>query len=481
MASGTPLFPLYLAPFELAMLVDGQAAYPMTFVVQVRLSGMMDRGAFEMALQGALARHPFLNALVERRKKNQLCWVSSDGLGPRTDWSDEGRPLALPDGQEAIDLASEVGLRIWVRRQGGETQLTLQFHHACCDGVGAYRFLGDLLALYGQMTSHGESELPRLAAIDLSRLRTRSRGVLDVALNGRRMRLARLAIGEAAKLLGGGVAELAAARQGGGQRLAPFPSLQSHTFDRATHEQLREAAMAQGGMLNDLLLAELFQAVRDWNERKTGRGIGKYRVLMPTDMRLPDNYETPAANQVSCTFVARRSKELDCPRSLVGGIRRETEVIKSERRGTRFADMLAGGFAVKGLMPLLAKYPFCMATAILSNVGDPSRRFTARFPRSEGRIVCGDLVLEEITGAPPLRRKSRAAISVFAYNRRLTISTRCDPFSFTPDDAQEFLRVYVARLRCYLLDQNQQEAAVFKQAQLQRGIGQHKSRLGIGG
>jgi hypothetical protein len=58
--------------------------------------------------------------------------------------------------------------------------------------------------------------------------------------------------------------------------------------------------------------------------------------------------------------------------------------------------------------------------------------------------------LEEITGAPPLRNKSRATISAFAYNRRLTLSARCDPFTFTAADTQEFLSLYANRLRGHM-------------------------------
>jgi hypothetical protein len=226
--------------------------------------------------------------------------------------------------------------------------------------------------------------------------------------------------------------------------------VQSVAFERADHEQLRDAAMQQGAMLNDLLLVELFLALRDWNVRKTGSSGRKLRVMMPTDLRTTDDYETPAVNKVAYTFLNRTPRELDRPDDLLQSIRRQTLEIKNERRGVRFADMLAGGFGVKGLMPLLLSYPFCMATTILSNVGDPSRRFTARFPRSKGRVVCGNLVLEEITGAPPLRRKTRATISAFAYNRRLTLSARCDPFTFAPADTQEFLNLYAGRLQSHI-------------------------------
>jgi hypothetical protein len=271
-----------------------------------------------------------------------------------------------------------------------------------------------------------------------------------VALSGKNFRLARLAFREGMEILTARATGLAPARKETGRRLSPFPSIHSVTFERAEHEQLREAAMQRGAMLNDLLLAELFLSLRDWNVRKTGAPGRKFRVMMPTDLRTTDDYETPATNKVAYTFLNRTPAELDQTEDLLQSIRRETLEIKNERRGVRFADTLAACFAVKGLMPVMLSFPFCMATTLLSNVGDPSRRFTARFPRSKGRVVCGNLVLEEITGAPPLRRKTRATISAFAYNRRLTLSARCDPFTFTADDTQEFLDLYSGRLRSHV-------------------------------
>jgi hypothetical protein len=432
------------------MEADDRLHHPMTFVIELRLSGRIDREAFQTALSDALLRHPFLRALVQRRKKNQLCWVSGGGLGPRVDWSDDDRPIELPAEGEPIDLDSEVGLRVWVRRLRDESKLTLQFHHACCDGVGAYRFIGDLLAIYGGLTAADGAALPSLDPLDVTRLRTRSRGVLDEALSGRNFRLARRAIPQGLEILSARPTEMATARKETGARLSPFPSIHSVTFERAAHDQLRDAAMREGAMLNDLLLAELFLSLRDWNVRRTGSAGRKYRLMMPTDLRTTDDYETPAVNKVAYTFLNRTPRELEQPSELLQSIRRETLEIKNEQRGMRFANMLAGGFAVKGLMQLLLSFPFCMATAILSNVGDPSRRFTAHFPRSKGRIVCGNLVLEEITGAPPLRRKTRATVSAFAYNRRLTLSVRCDPFTFTPADTREFLDLYAGRLHNHL-------------------------------
>jgi hypothetical protein len=101
----------------------------------------------------------------------------------------------------------------------------------------------------------------------------------------------------------------------------------------------------------------------------------------------------------------------------------------------------------KWLLPFILSRNICLATAVLSNAADPSRRFTAKFCRQSGRIACGNLVLDAITGVPPLRLKTRASFSISQYNRRLTVSLRCDPYYFRLEDTAKLLEIYVRRLR----------------------------------
>jgi hypothetical protein len=91
-----------------------------------------------------------------------------------------------------------------------------------------------------------------------------------------------------------------------------------------------------------------------------------------------------------------------------------------------------------------------LATVVFSNLGDPTRRFTARFPRKEGRLVCGNLTLEAVAGIPPMRPRTRATFLVLSYNLNLTVNLRCDPQYFTAGDTQHLLSLYTERLRLHL-------------------------------
>ena len=230
--------------------------------------------------------------------------------------------------------------------------------------------------------------------------------------------------------------------------MAPFPGIASVRFDRDEYKQIRAATVARGITVNDLLLGELLAAMRGWNQRHSKlRSRRRLSIMMPTDLRSGEHLEMPAANMTGYTFITRRPNDCNDPDELLRGIRNETALIKHERRGTRFVDMIAASLYVPRLLPALLSGSYCLATAVLSNVGDPSRRFTARLPRDDGRVVAGNLVMEDIFGVPPLRPKTRATVSVFTYRRGLTISLRCDPYLFRLEDTRELLNLYAERVR----------------------------------
>jgi hypothetical protein len=148
----------------------------------------------------------------------------------------------------------------------------------------------------------------------------------------------------------------------------------------------------------------------------------------------------------SYTFLCRDMKRFTAPQALLESIRQETAAIKHQRSATAWSDMAYAASTVPGLLPFLLGRNLCFATAILSNAAEPSRRFTATFPRKDRRILCGDTILEDITGVPPLRRNTRAAFSISQYDTRLTISLRCDPHLFRLEDTSTLLQLYTQQL-----------------------------------
>jgi hypothetical protein len=233
----------------------------------------------------------------------------------------------------------------------------------------------------------------------------------------------------------------------GDQGSDDFPGFLSMSLDRPIAQKLRAIADAYGATLNDLLLRDLFLTMHTWNKQQGAEGNKRLGIMMPTDMRESEDCEMPAANLTSYTFLSRRAGRWGSPGRLLATIQAETARIKSHRLGTKFMSSVNWLSQRRKLLPYVASRNICLATAVLSNAGDPSRRFTAKFRREAGRVVCGNLTLDSITGVPPLRPKTHATFSVSQYTRRLTVSLRCDPSCFAMKDTAVLLNLYIERLR----------------------------------
>jgi hypothetical protein len=229
-----------------------------------------------------------------------------------------------------------------------------------------------------------------------------------------------------------------------------FPGVVSIRFDRQQHQALRDTARRMGGMLNDLLMAEMFQAMNAWNVSQGSRQRQNLRIMMPSDMRDKQDYAMPAANMTSYNFVTRRSTQCKAASELVRSLHEESNRIKHEQRGRRFIDSIMAAKYVPGLLPLLLSGRRCLSTVTLSNMGDPTRRFLASFPRKNGKLIAGNLTLEHMVGVSPLRPQTRAAVSIVTLYRDLHINVRCDPHVMSVGDAREFLDLYGSRLSWHI-------------------------------
>ena len=154
------ILPLPLAPFEEYMLLDDRPAYPMDCFCRLRFSGRFDRSALDSAFEFATARHPLLAATVHRNGR-RFEWVPAGELSPKVRWETMPPGNACPHAAR-IDLTRQPGFRATVLRGGGSTDLMLQFHHSCCDAIGGFRFVEDLLVGYAAaVQSKGRPAEPR--------------------------------------------------------------------------------------------------------------------------------------------------------------------------------------------------------------------------------------------------------------------------------------------------------------------------------
>ena len=176
---------------------------------------------------------------------------------------------------------------------------------------------------------------------------------------------------------------------------------------------------------------------------------------MPTSLRSRGDDIMPAGNMTSFNFINRLEKDCADRTSLVKGIRDETSQIKQCGLGVIFIEVLNMAMHRKWALPLLLGKR-CMSSIVLSNVGDPTRRYTATLPRKKGKVICGDLTLEDIAGSPPLRSETHLSIAITTYQRKLCVSFRTDPYYFDVESSKKILKMFVDSLRSWIPKEDQE-------------------------
>lgn len=438
------VFPLPLVPFERYMLADDRPAYPMTFFIRVELEGTLDKQAMDAAFVDALRRHPLLTARLARRGAG-LCWVPADGAPPRLRWECSATQPALPVGQP-IDLKHDVGIDGFVHTSGRKLSVIVSFHHAACDGIGGFRFVGDLLAYYGRRTASKEN-IPTLLPINAANLPFRGMFDIQTAEAVSAWDVFKSTIREGWKVMSRRPLPLMNRNRPRGEARKKRATMPVAVLETEMYRRFCERAAELGVTANDLLLRDMFLTAHNWNESRGGHGTrGWLRINMPTTLRGKRDSRMPAANVLGYALVTRHTDECGDPSRLLMDIAADTEAIRTWSLGALFVEAIRHADRVPGLLAVGARISRRFSTLVLSNLGDPSRRFRARFPRSDGEIQAGNLTVKSMVGIPPIRPGTRSALALFNYAGKLAIALHPDPRWFSAEDAREFLSLYRRRL-----------------------------------
>ncbi len=441
------IFPLRLTPFEHYMLLDGAPGAWMVFTVIIEAAGTVDRDALQDAAAFATGRNPLCLATVTTDFLGRNFWSLEHDHQPEIYWCDNSPPPAAWSRQP--DLTAEVGVRVLVEQQPDQATITVKFHHAVTDGVGSGQWIDDFLVRYATLTGPADSAPPQPIQLDVQRLLDRRRHRLPLKSRWawlwhsflelfkhffqvpRPLQMTRIPNADADY----------------------FSGIVTHRFTADETQQLRRIARDQDASLNACLLCDLFRAIVQWNaaDEKSWFRDPWYRINMPLSMREGADLTSPAANFVGLTFLHRRRSTIAVDREhLLRSVEEECESIKRSRRGTLFLATLSMIHAIPGLLYLSLSVPLCLCTAVLTNLGDPTRRMQTRFPRRDGLLVVGNLLITGAGGAPTLRRHTNAAISVNTYCDQLTFTLHMNTKLFTREDAERFLEIYVAEIRSSL-------------------------------
>lgn len=441
-------FPLAFTPFERLMLLDDQPDYPMTIHVELGFTGRLDKTTFIAAMEQTIARHPLLAARIEWRGRWPY-WLGPSLSPAKVAWH-EAEPPLHPMRPTQIDLLRGPGVEAHVHVGAEKTSVLTLFHHSCCDGQGARRFLFDLVSAYDRLALGEQSarERARMDTLLQERLRRRSEfaagpeRVAETEVQTSFWEKARNALSYVATQ----PERLAGPRSNASSQ--PKPLVHNFLLEIDETANLRKRAQEDGATFNDVAVARLLQVCAEWNRRHDKSPETRHvRVCMPTDLRLKEDDAMPAANRTGYAFLTRQlAATRDWPK-LLASVRDETTYIKDYRVGLDFVNNMALIQKLPLLLPMYLKYTRCQTTTVLTNLGDATRRLRRRFPMDAGRMIIGGCPLDFVKVTPPVRPGTRAGWGMCICGGRLAISLLTDPFTFNDDDTQELLDEYVGSLR----------------------------------
>lgn len=434
-------FPLALSLCERVMLLQHDPRYPAQFTTEVEFRGALDRDALRRTLPEALARHPLFCARIEEGRR----WVlPQDRSPPEITWVEGGPPLLEPT-RRAFDPAREDGIRIWCRVEEQSWTLTLEVNHLCTDGVGVVYFATDWVLAYEAQVFGLEA--PRWVDSDLELLRERdqlrraqgrSDAQDDLSVTGILREVVDFLWHRPTRLPGGALDPVP------GPRLS---EMRKRVLSPAQAACLRRAARAAGGTSNDILTARCFQALRRWWElRAPSRTPGWLQLMLPTNQRGLRDSRSPASNKVGWSFLGYRFETCACPDRLLQEVLVDTREIKQRELGVLIFDILGCIAMVPGLLPLLLRFPFHIASAVLSNMGRVEDIFRARIARGQGGLPGMKSRLVRVTAAPPIPPGAGVALAIVTMDSGTHVGAHFDSSLFTREMQEEFLDLVMEQL-----------------------------------
>ncbi len=444
------LFPLPLSDFEHYMLTDDRPSYPMVFTLIAHLSGSLDQAHFTEAVSAALRCHPLLKCRIQKLPGRGWCWVEEHDVSAKIDWQEQPAGWMPVDQPIApIDLRRESGLRVFVAASTDRAQIVFHFHHSCSDGGGAVEFLGEVLARYGLATVAENQEAPTVGTVNRSQLARRGEYSATPSNGSHPNRSVSQILGKAGRLLLRRPTPVLARRSVNerGRHLAGQSSMITQVLSKDVVKGLRASAQTLSASVNDLCVLEMLRLIQSWNRSAGAQSLNRWiRLVIPVSLRTPDHDQMPAANLVSCAFVTRKGAECDDAAALLQSIRKQTSETLHSQEGLVFLKCIRFLRRVPGLLSLVLRTKSCFGSMILAYVGDVRRLFSGRFPQHHGKWVAGNVTIERIDGVAPIRRNTRAAMSIGTYAGEMIINLRTDQTALSQRDAADFLDQFAARL-----------------------------------
>lgn len=442
---GEDLFPMPISAMERFMIWDHSEQYPSWFRIELALEGQLNKPVYAKALQIALARHAMLLACFRLEQGTEV-W----DLAPMTTLHVTQRQES-PETIECDSMETEggVGLVHWIVTDSDRVTLGFDVNHSRIDGQGIRTFLRDLLLAYHQLCADGSDESVSLPLLDPSKLLVRHSVVRPPTSARSRPTNTWEKIRQAflfhtckpLRLRGEAIAdgftrsnrevrvtrEVIATREIGPNISACSPAIFRNVFSSEETIAIHQVLRRERWLLNDVAVTLMIQTTLEWSE--TAGSKLPIRVMVPCDLRRKDDRTLPGCNKLSFSFVVGERKHSRTFEATYELVRKQTQRIHGLQLAFDFAETLEAlnksSFLRVRLKKSLEK-DRTLATAVLTNTGDASRRIRKLFAQRDGKPLIGNLIFHDIIGIPPLRRGTAWGVGITESKNALSIASHLD-------------------------------------------------------
>jgi hypothetical protein len=206
----------------------------------------------------------------------------------------------------------------------------------------------------------------------------------------------------------------------------------SRELDFELDTELREFFLRQSINANEWATFCLLETVREYQLEKQTK-LSRARITVPIDLRVWDDLRLSACNKIGFAFVVSPDNRTS-RQSTLESIKQQFEMIRTLCLGADFVRLFQPfqnvGWFVRSVMNRLP----CLATAVLTNLGDVTARQRKGRQSAGGRSTAGDLRLKSIHGWPPIRRGTQIGIGLCRYDQRLSIAGVFDGATLSTDE-----------------------------------------------
>ena len=197
--------------------------------------------------------------------------------------------------------------------------------------------------------------------------------------------------------------------------------------------------------VNDWLLRDFFVAVDDFRSRNQAIADCEWiRFSVPMNLRNAATPRMSAANAVSMVFLDRTPAQIADSTGLLHDIHEEMELIRRRQLGLTFIWSLSALRLLPGGQAKRFGSHRCEATCVLSNLG---RAFAdSPLPRRDGKIVAGNVVLDDFDFFSPIRYGTAVTVALVFYAGGLQMCMQFDSRRITSAQADDLMTSYMRQV-----------------------------------